>query len=130
LFQILFPGSLVRNGAIGFISSVVSDTIANAIRVVKTTKQALASKHTVGYGEVIAMILAADGWRGLFGRGLRTRILANAVQSMVFTVLWRGLSERWGDHDKKKRENIKEEGLAEKKTRKTKEDFFFEEERY
>ena len=41
------------------------------------------------------MVLAADGWRGLFGRGLRTRIFANALQSIVFTVIWRGLSDRW-----------------------------------
>ena len=42
------------------------------------------------------MILAADGWKGLFGRGLRTRIFANALQSIIFTVIWRGLAERWG----------------------------------
>lgn len=32
--------------------------------------------------------------QGLFGRGLRTRILGNAVQSVLFTVVWRGLAER------------------------------------
>jgi len=41
------------------------------------------------------LILAADGWKGLFGRGLKTRILGNAIQSVVFTVIWRGLAERW-----------------------------------
>jgi hypothetical protein len=41
------------------------------------------------------MVLAADGWKGLFGRGLRTRIFANALQSVVFTVLWRALTERF-----------------------------------
>ena len=84
----------LRNAIVGFVSSVISDTFANAIRVVKTTKQALASKHVVSYGEVIAMILAADGWKGLFGRGLRTRILGNAAQSVLFTVIWRGLADR------------------------------------
>ena len=48
---------------IGFTSSVISDTVANSIRVVKTAKQAIAAKHTVGYGEVIAMILAVDGFK-------------------------------------------------------------------
>jgi hypothetical protein len=43
------------------------------------------------------MVLAADGWKGLFGRGLRTRILANSLQSIVFTTIWRGLSERWAN---------------------------------
>jgi len=91
----LLPSQLLRNAGIGLAASVVSDTFVNAIRVVKTTKQALGSKHAVSYGEVIRMILAADGWRGLFGRGLQTRILANALQSIVFTIIWRGLAERW-----------------------------------
>lgn len=84
----------LRNAIAGFVSSVISDSFTNVIRVVKTTKQALASKHVVSYGEVIAMILAADGWKGLFGRGLRTRILGNAAQSVLFTVIWRGLADR------------------------------------
>jgi hypothetical protein len=37
--------------------------------------------------------------QGLFGRGLRTRILGNAVQSVLFTIIWRGLAERWGSKD-------------------------------
>lgn len=85
----------MRNAGIGLAASIVSDTAVNAIRVVKTTKQAVGSKHSMSYSEVIGMVLAADGWRGLFGRGLLTRILANALQSVVFTVLWRGLAERW-----------------------------------
>lgn len=83
----------LRNAFIGFTASVISDTFANAIRVVKTTKQSVASKHTISYGEVIAMILSADGWKGLFGRGLRTRILGNAIQSVVFTLIWRALAD-------------------------------------
>jgi len=94
LLQRLVETNLLRNAITGFISSVVSDTFSNAIRVVKVTKQSIASKHTVSYKEVIAMILAADGWKGLFGRGLRTRILGNAVQSVMFTVIWRGLADR------------------------------------
>jgi Mitochondrial carrier protein len=93
--QNLLPSLFLRNAGIGLTASVVSDTVVNAIRVVKTTKQSLGSKHAVTYGETIRMILAADGWKGLFGRGLRTRILANALQSIVFTIIWRGLAERW-----------------------------------
>jgi len=86
---------LVRNASIGFIASIISDTVTNCIRVVKTTKQSVGAKHSIGYREVIQLILAADGWKGLFGRGLKTRILGNAIQSVVFTVIWRGLAERW-----------------------------------
>ena len=110
-----------RNVFIGFTSSIVSDTVANFMRVIKTTKQALAArsgddeyesigviksngsnraKNRATYAESISIILAADGWRGLFGRGLKTRIFANALQSIVFTVIWRGLSERWSGEKK------------------------------
>ena len=89
------PSPLIRNAGIGMIASMVSDTVVNAVRVVKTTKQSIGSKHDLSYGETIRMILAADGWKGLFGRGLQTRIFANALQSIVFTIIWRGLAERW-----------------------------------
>jgi len=95
MLQQIIGNNLLRNASVGFAASVVSDTVANAIRVVKTTKQSIASKHTCSYGEVVAMILAADGWKGLFGRGLRTRILGNAVQSVLFTIIWRGLADKW-----------------------------------
>ena len=93
--QNLLPSTLLRNAGIGLAASVVSDTFVNAIRVIKTTKQSLGSKHSVSYAEVVNIVLAADGWRGLFGRGLRTRILSNAIQSIVFTIIWRGLADHW-----------------------------------
>jgi len=95
-----------RNALVGFVSSIVSDTVANFMRVIKTTKQSLGATSSnskgnsasgASYGETIALILAVDGWRGLFGRGLKTRILGNALQSILFTVVWRGLSERWSE---------------------------------
>ena len=92
----LVPWVTGRNALIGFISSIISDTVANFMRVIKTSKQALgSSRSNVTYAETISMILAVDGWGGLFGRGLKTRILGNALQSILFTVIWRGLSERW-----------------------------------
>eukprot|EP00429_Kryptoperidinium_foliaceum_P000572 CAMPEP_0176011908 /NCGR_PEP_ID=MMETSP0120_2-20121206/5523_1 /TAXON_ID=160619 /ORGANISM="Kryptoperidinium foliaceum, Strain CCMP 1326" /LENGTH=160 /DNA_ID=CAMNT_0017344779 /DNA_START=952 /DNA_END=1434 /DNA_ORIENTATION=+ len=89
------PSRLLQNASVGLAASVVSDTVVNVFRVIKTTKQALGSKRDISYSETIRMVLAADGWKGLFGRGLRTRILANALQSVVFTVIWRGLADRW-----------------------------------
>ena len=81
---------------VGFLSSIVSDTVANFMRVIKTTKQALSATNVgITYAETISVILAVDGLRGLFGRGLRTRIMGNALQSILFTVIWRGLAQRW-----------------------------------
>jgi len=59
-------------------ASLVSDTCSNSIRVVKTAKQTVTVPMT--YPEVVKMIVEKDGLGGLFGRGLRTKILANAVQ--------------------------------------------------
>ncbi len=36
-----------------------------------------------------------DTRQGLFGRGLSTRILANGLQSMLFTVVWRYLHDKY-----------------------------------
>ena len=89
--------ALLQRASIGMIASFVSDTSVNAIRVIKLTKQSIGStKHDLSYLECIRMVVAADGWRGLFlGRGLKTRLLANALQSIVFTVIWRGLADRF-----------------------------------
>jgi Mitochondrial carrier protein len=97
--RLLIPSSLLRNAAIGLVSSIASDAVVNVFRVVKTFKQTMGSKHDMSYKETVQMILAADGWKGLFGRGLRTRIFANALQSILFTVIWRGLAEYWGNKE-------------------------------
>jgi hypothetical protein len=91
----LVDHKLIQNAIIGFLASVVSDTTTNVFRVIKTNKQSLARKRSVGYGEAIREILAIDGLMGLFGRGLMSKLLANAIQSVVFTVVWRWLAERW-----------------------------------
>jgi hypothetical protein len=105
---------LSRQALIGFVSSVVSDTISNSLRVVKTYRQT--SETDVGYrkpslslpflflpldekvtdqavwvfvGQATREILKKEGWRGLFGRGLKTRLLANGLQGIIFSVLWK-----------------------------------------
>ena len=89
------PWNTARNAFIGFMSSIVSDTVSNFTRVIKTTKQALgASRSDATYSETVSLILASGGVRGLFGRGLKTRILANGLQSILFTVIWRSLAPR------------------------------------
>ena len=78
---------LTRNALIGFCSSVVSDVTSNSIRVVKTTKQTYATH--ISYTDTVKMIVAQDGVQGLFLRGLGTRVLANGMQGMMFSVLWK-----------------------------------------
>lgn len=78
---------LLRSAFMGFCASLVSDTCSNSIRVVKTAKQTVTTP--MSYAEVVKMVIEKDGLGGLFGRGLRTKILANAVQGIMFSVLWR-----------------------------------------
>jgi hypothetical protein len=81
------PTKLLRNAFMGFTSSVISDTISNSIRVIKTTRQT--HEQRISYMDAVRQVVAKDGVIGLFGRGLSTRILANGLQGLLFSVLWR-----------------------------------------
>jgi len=83
---------LVRSAALGLSASCVSDCVSNSIRVIKTTKQTAAlgddddAKSEISYREALDLILETDGLAGLFGRGLKTRLLTNAIQGAIFSV--------------------------------------------
>jgi len=82
---------ILRSAFIGFSASVVSDSVSNSLRVIKTTKQT----HTenITYLETINKIIETDGVKGLLGRGLKIRIITNGVQGMLFSVLWKYFQE-------------------------------------
>lgn len=86
-----YAGKHVRNAVIGFASAAVSDCLSNSLRVLKTTRQT--ALEPVSYMESAKSIIAKDGYAGLFGRGLKTRILTNGVQGALFTIGWRAMSE-------------------------------------
>lgn len=91
--------NLGRNATIGFCSSFVSDVCSNSIRVIKTTKQSSAA--SVSYVTAAQMVVAQDGVSGLFLRGLKTRILANGVQGILFTVAFKGFQKKWAERDER-----------------------------
>jgi hypothetical protein len=78
---------LLRQAFIGFSASVISDTISNSLRVVKTYRQV--NETRIGYVEAAKRVIAVDGFWGFLGRGLPTRILANGLQGLMFSVLWK-----------------------------------------
>jgi hypothetical protein len=78
---------LGRNAAIGFISSAVSDTCSNSIRVLKVYRQA--STEKISYVQCAKNVIDKEGIMGLLGRGLQTKIIANGMQGLMFSVLWR-----------------------------------------
>ena len=73
-------------------SSLVSDICSNAIRVLKTYKQT--SVEPIGYLEAATRIFESDGLAGLLFRGLTSKLTANALNAMLFTVVWKAISER------------------------------------
>ncbi|CAE6436261.1 unnamed protein product [Rhizoctonia solani] len=89
---------LLRLAFIGFCASIVSDSISNSLRVVKTYRQVNDTK--VSYSEAARLVVLQDGIVGLFGRGLKTRILANGLQGLLFSILWKIFLDLW---DKKTR---------------------------
>lgn len=89
-----------RRAVMGFVSSVVSDTCSNSIRVIKTFKQT--STVPVSYPEAARKVIEKDGYVGLFGRGLKTRILANGLQGLMFSILWKSFEEMIFKKDEQK----------------------------
>lgn len=66
---------------------MVSDSVSNSLRVVKTYRQV--NEVEVSYGDAARSVIRTDGMMGLFGRGLKTRILCNGLQGLLFSILWR-----------------------------------------
>lgn len=81
------PRKLSRSAVIGFVASAISDTCSNSIRVIKTTKQTAVVPMT--YTQAVKTVVEKDGVIGLFGRGLKTKIISNGLQGLMFSVLWR-----------------------------------------
>jgi Mitochondrial carrier protein len=91
---------LGRRALLGFCSSAVSDTCSNSIRVVKVYKQSYPTQLT--YVQVVRNVLAESGVRGLMFRGLETKILANGLQGILFSILWKHFEELLFPKEKKR----------------------------
>ena len=61
----------------------------------KTNESESEKRHYAkeSYGQVARQIIAKDGLSGLFARGLVTRLATNAVQGMMFSVVWKSVEE-------------------------------------
>jgi hypothetical protein len=81
---------LLRSAFIGFSASIVSDSLSNSLRVIKTTKQSYS--EPVSYTNIVKTIIEKDGVVGLLGRGLPIRLFTNGIQGVIFSVLWKFFS--------------------------------------
>jgi hypothetical protein len=79
---------LGRNAFMGFTSSVVSDTVSNSMRVIKTYKMTHEDVKMT-YRKAVTEIVEKNGVADLFGRGLKTRVMTNGIQGLMFSVLWK-----------------------------------------
>jgi Mitochondrial carrier protein len=82
---------LGRRAILGFCASAVSDTCSNGIRVCKVYKQS--HPEQISYPQVVRNVIKEDGIRGLLFRGLETKILANGLQGILFSILWKQFEE-------------------------------------
>jgi hypothetical protein len=92
-------GKLVRRAFIGFCSSLVSDCCSNGVRVVKTYKQT--SDVPMTYTEAVQQLVEASGVFGLLFRGLGIKLFSNALSSIMFSVLWKMIMERFQKQQEK-----------------------------
>jgi hypothetical protein len=103
----------VRNGFLGWASALVSDCVSNGIRVVKTYKQT--SPVAITYLEAWTQLVAKDGVYGLFTRGLGMKLISNGISSILFTIIWKALMDRY-----KKSQKTQEEAKKKQEGTKTK----------
>lgn len=82
---------LGRRALLGFCSSAVSDTCSNSIRVLKVYKQS--HPEQLSYPQVARNVIQESGIKGLMFRGLETKILANGMQGILFSILWKHFEE-------------------------------------
>lgn len=77
--------SLLRSAFLGLSASCACGIVTNSLKVVKTTQQTT----DLSFQEAVKMVVEADGIKGLFGRGLKTRLLTNGIEGCIFSVFWR-----------------------------------------
>eukprot|EP00578_Thalassiosira_sp_NH16_P026400 CAMPEP_0181103240 /NCGR_PEP_ID=MMETSP1071-20121207/14759_1 /TAXON_ID=35127 /ORGANISM="Thalassiosira sp., Strain NH16" /LENGTH=252 /DNA_ID=CAMNT_0023186299 /DNA_START=1 /DNA_END=759 /DNA_ORIENTATION=- len=82
---------LGRRAIMGFSASAISDTCSNSIRVVKVYKQS--SPEALSYPQVVKNVIQESGISGLMFRGLETKIMANGLQGILFSILWKHFEE-------------------------------------
>ena len=69
--------------------SVTSDSLEELEEILFSTD--------MGY-DTVKSIVKKDGVLGLFGRGLKTRIMINGLQGVIFTVCWKFFEDNYFKH--------------------------------
>jgi hypothetical protein len=81
---------LIKRASIGLCSSLVSDTSSNFVRVIKTIKQT--THNSMSYKETVKVLTEKEGYGWVF-RGLKTKIITNGLNGIMFSVTWKYFQE-------------------------------------
>lgn len=71
----------------GVTCAVVSDTITNPIKVLKTYRQTSPKEYS--YITSLNILIKQKGYLNIIFRGLETRLLMNCLQNSLFVILWK-----------------------------------------
>lgn len=77
----------LRNAGIGFSCTLITDLTLNPLRIIKTYKQS--SPLYITYMDSFKKIVVDKGLSNYLGRGLRTRLILNCINSSIYVVLWK-----------------------------------------
>ena len=47
------------------------------------------SEVQITYKQAFDEVIAKDGYQGLFLRGLKTKLMTNGIQGVIFSIAWR-----------------------------------------
>ena len=84
----LFENKNINYLFTGFTCSLITDTIINPLRVIKTHKQAFSTNQS--YFQIIKKMIGGNSNSGFY-RGYRTRLTYNAINGSLFVLLWQNL---------------------------------------
>ena len=73
-----------RKELVGTVLLLVLGVVCKLVCLITSAK----ALHENGY------VIEKEGLKGLFGRGLKARLITNIMQSMVFSVAWKAIEEQ------------------------------------
>lgn len=81
----------IKNGIIGFTSTLGSDIINNPFRVIKTYKQSYDTR--ISYTDSFNYIIKEGGYKNLFIRGFGVKTFLNCITSSFYVIMWKRLED-------------------------------------
>lgn len=78
-----------RHGFVGATASAAACLVSNPFKTLRVYRQT--HPEAISYKQATQEIMRQDGIRGMFGRGLKARLIAQILQGTTFNMLWKAL---------------------------------------